>query len=160
MSEFYNLSAKLINGETKSFADYEGQVLLIVNTASKCGFTPQYKGLQSLYDQYQDRGFQVLGFPSNQFAGQEPGNSGEIEEFCQINFGVNFPLFEKSDVKGSNINPVFKHLTKNAGGFLTDAVKWNFTKFLVDKNGNVVERYAPTTDPEKIAKDIEKLLAQ
>ncbi|PWK16540.1 glutathione peroxidase [Tumebacillus permanentifrigoris] len=159
MSELYNLSAKLINGESKSFADYEGQVLLIVNTASKCGFTPQYKGLQALYDQYRERGFSVLGFPSNQFAGQEPGNSGDIEEFCQINFGVNFPLYEKSDVKGANINPVFKYLTQNAGGFLTSGVKWNFTKFLVDKKGNVVERYAPTTDPAKIAADIEKLLA-
>lgn len=160
MSKLYELSANLINGETKSLADYEGQVLLIVNTASKCGFTPQYKGLQELFDKYQGQGFTVLGFPSNQFAAQEPGGSAEIEEFCQINFGVNFPLFEKSDVKGANINPVFQYLTKNAGGFLTDTVKWNFTKFLVDKKGNVVDRYAPTTDPAKIAGDIEKLLAE
>ncbi|MBL0385093.1 glutathione peroxidase [Tumebacillus sp. ITR2] len=160
MSNLYDLSANRINGQAQSLRDYEGQVLLIVNTASKCGFTPQYKGLQALYDQYQSQGFTVLGFPSNQFAGQEPGNAGEIEEFCQINFGVSFPLFEKSDVKGANINPVFAHLTKNAPGFLTSGVKWNFTKFLVDKKGRVVERYAPTTDPAKIAADIEKLLAE
>ncbi|KEO84979.1 glutathione peroxidase [Tumebacillus flagellatus] len=160
MSNLYELSAKRLNGQEQSLSDYQGQVLLIVNTASKCGFTPQYTGLQELYNKYQDQGFTVLGFPSNQFGNQEPGTADEIQEFCQLNFGVTFPLFEKSDVKGPNINPVFKYLTANAGGFLTDSIKWNFTKFLVDKQGNVVERYAPTTDPAKIAADIEALLAK
>ncbi|MCX7569882.1 glutathione peroxidase [Tumebacillus sp. DT12] len=154
----YDLSATRINGEEQSLADYKGKVLLIVNTASKCGFTPQYKGLQALYDQYQEQGFEVLGFPCNQFGNQEPGGSDDINSFCEINFGVAFPLFEKVDVKGPNIHPVFKHLTEQAGGFLTKTIKWNFTKFLIDQNGNVVERYAPQTDPQKIASDVEKLL--
>lgn len=152
-------SAALLNGESKSLSDYAGKVLLIVNTASQCGFTPQYKALQALYEQYKDRGFEVLGFPCNQFGKQEPGSSEEIASFCEINFGVTFPLFEKIDVKGPHIHPVFQYLTQNAGGFLTDTIKWNFTKFLIDKQGHVVSRYAPTTTPDKIATDIEQQLA-
>jgi len=139
-------------------SDYKGQVLLIVNTASKCGFTPQYKGLQALYDKYREQGFTVLGFPCNQFMGQEPGGSDEISSFCEINFGVNFPLFDKIDVKGSNQHPLFKYLTSQQKGMLTSAVKWNFTKFLVDREGNVVGRFAPTTEPEKIDAEIQALL--
>jgi glutathione peroxidase len=154
----YNFNAKRINGDTQSLADYQGNVLLIVNTASKCGFTPQYKGLQALYDTYRDRGLEVLGFPCNQFANQEPGSSDEITSFCEINFGVNFPLYDKIDVKGANAHPLFQYLTKQAPGFLTKTVKWNFTKFLIDRQGKVVARFAPTTKPEDIADAIEKLL--
>ncbi|MGB8954692.1 MAG: glutathione peroxidase [Tumebacillaceae bacterium] len=154
----YNFNAKRINGETQSLADYQGNVLLIVNTASKCGFTPQYKGLQSLYGTYRERGLEILGFPCNQFGNQEPGSSDEINSFCEINFGVNFPLYDKIDVKGSNAHPLFQYLTEQAPGFLTKTIKWNFTKFLIDREGRVVARFAPTTKPEEIAAAIEKLL--
>jgi glutathione peroxidase len=154
----YNFSADRIHGETQTLADYQGKVLLIVNTASNCGFTPQYKGLQALYDTYRERGLEILGFPCNQFANQEPGTSDEIHSFCEINFGVKFPLFDKIDVKGPNAHPLFQHLTEQAPGFLTKTIKWNFTKFLIDREGRVVERFAPTTKPEDIAAAIEKLL--
>lgn len=154
----YQFTAVTNNGEEKSLRDYEGKVLLIVNTASKCGFTPQYKGLQELYEKYKDQGFEVLAFPCNQFGSQEPGTDEEIQSFCELNYGVTFPLFAKIDVKGENIHPLFKYLTKEASGFMTDSIKWNFSKFLVDRSGNVVDRYAPTTSPESIDAEIKKLL--
>jgi glutathione peroxidase len=156
----YQFSAKTIKGETRPLSDYEGKVLLIVNTASKCGFTPQYKELQELYDNYRERGFEVLGFPCNQFMKQEPGSEEEIAAFCQVNYGVTFPMFSKVDVNGPNAHPLFRYLTKSAPGILGGAVKWNFTKFLVNKRGEVVKRYAPTTSPGSIAGDIERLLGE
>ncbi|WP_182200708.1 glutathione peroxidase [Paraliobacillus salinarum] len=155
----YNYEVKTISGEDKTLADYQGNVLLIVNTASKCGFTPQYEGLQQLYDKYQQDGFEVLGFPSNQFMNQEPGSDDEISSFCQLNYGVTFPMFSKIDVNGKNAHPLFQFLTKEAPGVLTDQVKWNFTKFLIDKEGNVLKRYAPKTKPEEIEADIQAALA-
>ncbi|RAK18905.1 glutathione peroxidase [Anoxybacillus vitaminiphilus] len=155
----YDFTVKTIRGEEKSMADYKGKVLLIVNTASKCGFTPQYKELQELYDEYKDKGFEVLAFPCNQFGQQEPGSESEIERFCQLNYGVTFPLFAKVDVNGANAHPLFVYLTEKAPGILgTKAIKWNFTKFLVDKNGNVVGRFAPQTKPSELKQEIEKLL--
>jgi glutathione peroxidase len=155
----YDFSAKTIRGEEQSLADYRGKVLLIVNTASKCGFTPQYKELQELYEQYRDRGFAVLGFPCNQFGHQEPGTEEEIEEFCQVNYGVTFPMFAKVDVNGENAHPLFQYLKEKAPGvFGTKAIKWNFTKFLVDRNGNVVARFASQTRPSELKSEIEKLL--
>jgi len=156
----YDLSAKLNNGRSKKLKDYKGKVLLIVNTASKCGFTPQYQGLQSLYAKYQERGFEVLGFPCDQFGHQEPGSDDEIKSFCQVNYGVSFPLFSKIEVNGEDAHPLFKFLKSEKGGLLGDSIKWNFTKFLVDKKGNVIERYAPTTHPTAIEAQIEKALAQ
>ncbi len=156
----YDLCAKLNNGRNKKLADYKGNVLLIVNTASKCGFTPQYEGLQSLYAKYKDRGFEVLGFPCDQFGHQEPGSDGEIKSFCQLNYGVNFPLFSKIEVNGPNTHPVFELLKSKKGGLLGDSIKWNFTKFLVDKKGKVVERFAPMTAPSAIETQIEKLLGK
>lgn len=155
----YDYEVTTLRGEKESMAKYKDKVLLVVNTASKCGFTPQYKGLQEVYDKYKDRGFEVLGFPSNQFAGQEPGSSDEIAEFCEINYGVSFPMFDKIDVNGSGAHPLFKHLSKAAPGALgLTGIKWNFTKFLIDREGKVLKRYAPTTTPEQIKEDIEKLL--
>jgi glutathione peroxidase len=154
----YAYSATRINGQEQPLSDYEGQVLLIVNTASKCGFTPQYKELQELYDQYKDRGFVVLGFPCNQFGGQEPGGEEEIESFCQLNYGVTFPMFAKIEVNGPNTHPLFDYLKKNTSAVLTKDIKWNFTKFLVNRRGEVVKRFAPTTSPKSIAPEIEKLL--
>jgi glutathione peroxidase len=160
MASVYQFEAKTIDGKTRKLADYRGKVLLVVNTASKCGFTPQYAGLEKLYEQYKDRGLVVLGFPSNQFGAQEPGPDDEIAEFCQVNYGVSFPMFSKVDVNGADAHPLFKHLTSAKKGLLGfEAIKWNFTKFLVGKDGEVIERYAPTTTPEAIAKDIEKALA-
>lgn len=156
----YTYEAKTIRGEDKKLSEYEGHVLLIVNTASKCGFTPQYKDLQELYETYHDQGLEVLGFPSNQFMGQEPGTNEEVEQFCEVNYGVTFPMFAKIDVKGSNAHPLFQYLTRSAPGFLSKEVKWNFTKFLVNKKGDVVKRYAPTTNPKSIVEDIERLLAE
>lgn len=159
MSSVYDYTATTINGQEKPMTDFKGQVVLVVNTASKCGLTPQFKGLESLYETYKDRGLMVLGFPCNQFAGQDPASNDEISEFCQLNYGVSFPMFAKIDVNGDGAHPLFKHLKSAAPGLLgSEAIKWNFTKFLVDRNGQVVERYAPTTEPEKIAKDIERLL--
>lgn len=154
----YQFTAKTIDGEEKSLSDYKGKVLLIVNVASKCGYTKQYKGLQELYEKYKDKGFEILAFPCNQFGGQEPGTNEEIKEFCTTNYNVTFQLFDKIDVNGDNAHPLYKYLTSQKGGFITDAIKWNFTKFLVDKNGNVIERYAPQTEPASIAEKIEKLL--
>lgn len=155
----YDFRVKTIRGEEQSLADYKGKVLLIVNTASKCGFTPQYKELQELYEQYRDRGFVVLGFPCNQFGHQEPGTEEEIEQFCQVNYGVTFPMFAKVDVNGENAHPLFQYLKEKAPGVLgTKVIKWNFTKFLVDRNGNVVARFASQTKPSELKNEIEELL--
>lgn len=159
MASIYDYTATTITGKEQPVSDFKGQVLLIVNTASKCGFTPQFKGLEKLYEAYKDKGLNILGFPCNQFAGQDPGSNDEISQICELNYGVTFPMFAKIDVNGDGAHPLFKHLKTAAPGLLgSEAIKWNFTKFLVDRNGNVVERYAPTTEPEKMAKDIEKLL--
>jgi len=160
MTTVHDFSAKTIDGKTRKLADYKDKVLLIVNTASKCGFTPQYKGLEALYKQFGKKGFAVLGFPSNQFGEQEPGADSEIAEFCEINYGVTFPLFAKIDVNGDSAHPLYKHLTSAKPGLLgSEAIKWNFTKFLVGRDGNVIKRYGPTTEPKEIAADIETLLA-
>jgi glutathione peroxidase len=148
--------------QPKKLADYRGKVLLIVNTASQCGFTPQYAGLEKLYGSYKDRGLLVLGFPCNQFGAQEPGSAGEIGAFCEKNYGVSFPMFAKIDVNGPNAHPLYRYLKKAKPGLLGPigggSIKWNFTKFLVDRNGHVVSRYAPSTKPESLAGDIDKLL--
>ena len=178
----YDFTVKTKRGEDKSLADYKGKVLLIVNTASKCGFTPQFEELQALYKTYKDKGFEILGFPCNQFAAQDPGNNDEIQQFCKFNYGVTFQIFEKGDVRGETAQPLFKYLTaqKKFEGFDMhhpigqkllealqqnfpeylegDGIKWNFTKFLIDREGNVVARFEPTTTPASIAQDIEKLL--
>lgn len=159
MPNVYDYSATTISGKEVSIADYKGKVLLVVNTASKCGLTPQFKDLEALYEKYKDQGLMILGFPCNQFLSQDPGSNEEISEFCQLNYGVTFPMFAKIDVNGDEAHPLFKHLKEAAPGLLgMNAIKWNFTKFLVDRQGNVIERYAPTTVPLDIAKDIEKLL--
>ena len=178
----YDFTVKTKRGEDKSLADYKGKVLLIVNTASKCGFTPQFEELQKLYDDYKDKGLEILGFPCNQFAGQEPGTNEEVQQFCKLNYGVTFPIFAKGDVRGESAQPLFKYLTaqkkfagfdmnhpvaaplldalqKNFPEFLEgDGIKWNFTKFLIGRDGEVVARFEPTTTPAAIAKDIEALL--
>ena len=156
----YDFSAKLNNGEDKSLGDYRGKVLLIVNTASQCGFTPQYEGLQDLYTKYHGKGLEVLGFPCNQFGHQEPGSDEQIKSFCDLSYAVTFPLFSKIEVNGDGAHPLYRFLKNKKGGLLGDAIKWNFTKFLVDKQGSVVERFAPTTTPEKISSDIERELAK
>ncbi|WP_086607702.1 glutathione peroxidase [Erythrobacter donghaensis] len=146
-------------GQPLDLKDKLGTVLLVVNTASKCGFTPQYDGLEKLYQSYKDKGFEVLGFPCNQFGAQEPGNAEEIDQFCKVNFGVTFPLMAKIDVNGPDASPLYDWMKSEKKGLMgTTAVKWNFTKFLIDRHGRVVKRYAPTDKPESIAKDIEKLL--
>ena len=158
-TSLYDCKALDIKGQDISLGDYAGKVLLIVNTASKCGFTPQYAGLEKLHEKYQDKGLAVLGFPCNQFGAQEPGSETEISQFCELNYGVNFPMFAKVDVNGANTHPVYRVLKSAAKGLLgTEGIKWNFTKFLVDRNGKVVDRYAPTTKPEDIAEVIEGLL--
>ncbi|MCC3373443.1 glutathione peroxidase [Cohnella sp. REN36] len=155
----YDIEVTTIRGDRHKLSDYAGKVLLIVNTATKCGFAPQFKGLQKLYDEYGERGFTVLGFPSNQFANQEPGNDAEIAEACELNHGVSFPLHAKIDVNGPEAHPLFRRLTKDAPGFLgSKRIKWNFTKFLVDRQGRVVKRFAPTVTPEKIESRIRALL--
>ncbi|AIQ27972.1 glutathione peroxidase [Paenibacillus sp. FSL P4-0081] len=155
----YDYEANTLKGQEESLSKYKGKVLLVVNTASKCGFTPQYKGLQEVYDKFKDRGFEVLGFPSNQFAKQEPGESEDIAEFCEINYGVTFPMYEKINVNGSEAHPLFKYLSKEAPGVLgSKSVKWNFTKFLVDQEGRVLKRFSPQTTPDQIEADIAKLL--
>lgn len=158
MSEFYNFNAKLLSGKEISMKEYEGKVIIVVNTASKCGLTPQYEGLEDLYKKYKEQGLVILGFPCNQFGNQEPGNSKEIKEGCLINYGVSFPMFSKIEVNGDNTHPIYKYLKSKKGGILGSKIKWNFTKFLIDRNGNVVKRFAPTTIPSKLEKDIEKLL--
>ena len=155
----YNISVKTISGSEQPLADYMGRALLIVNTASKCGYTPQYQGLEELHKAFAVRGLSVLGFPCNQFGAQEPGSEAEIARFCETSYGVTFPMFAKLDVNGDSAHPLFVHLKKAKPGLLgSEAIKWNFTKFLVDRNGRVVERYAPQTEPKELAGAIEKLL--
>ena len=159
MSTFGDFSARRIDGTEQPLSQYEGQVVLVVNVASECGFTRQYEGLQAIYDKYRDRGFSVLGFPCNQFGGQEPGDSAAIEHFCTTRFSVTFPLFEKIEVNGNNAHPLFQWLKSEKPGLLgSEAIKWNFTKFLVGRNGNVIERYAPTTTPADLEHDINAAL--
>ena len=159
----YNFSALSLDGHEVPLAQYAGKVLVIVNPASKCGFTPQYAGLEALYKEYKDRGVVVLGFPCNQFGAQEPGTEAEIAQFCELNYGVSFPIFAKIDVNGANAHPLYKFLKSERSGLLgaigLDAIKWNFTKFLVDRTGKAVGRYAPSTTPGELAPEIEKLLA-
>lgn len=156
---FYDFSAKTNMGTEKSMKDYKGKVLLVVNTASKCGFTPQYEELQKLYEEYKDQGFEILAFPCNQFANQEPGDNKEIRSFCKLNYNVTFQLFDKIDVNGKNTHPIYKYLKENVKGLLNSKdIKWNFTKFLVDKNGDVVKRFAPIKKPLSMKKDVEELL--
>ena len=161
MTTFYDFEANNIKGQTTSMNAYKGKTVIVVNTASKCGFTPQYEGLEALYQKYKDQGLVVLGFPCNQFANQETGSSEEIEEFCQINYGVTFPLFEKIDVNGKDAHPIFKFLKKEqSGGILGSAIKWNFTKFVIDSKGVPVKRFAPNTKPEKMESFLVDLLQQ
>lgn len=159
MSDVYQHSLEVAGGEALKLSDYEGKVLLIVNTASKCGFTPQYKGLEALHQEYKDKGLVIVGCPCNQFAGQEPGSDQQINEFCELNFGVTFPLVAKLDVNGDQAHPLFKDLKQAAPGILgTEKIKWNFTKFLVSKDGKTVKRFAPKDKPESMRKAIEALL--
>lgn len=160
MTELYQFSARSLAGEQIGFEQYRGQVLLVVNTASACGFTPQFAGLQTLHEQFAERGLRVLGFPCNQFGRQEPGSSETIGTFCQRNYGVSFPMFEKIEVNGDNAHPLYRYLKAEHPGLLgLEGIKWNFTKFLIDRRGKVVKRYAPTTKPEAVSADIEALLA-
>ncbi len=154
----YDINVKKVNGESLNLSEYKGKVVLIVNTASKCGFTPQYDGLQKLYEKYESEGLVILGFPCNQFANQEPDSSDVVAAQCKINFGVTFPLMEKIDVNGDNEHELYTYLKKEKSGFLGSKIKWNFTKFLIDRQGRVVKRFAPNTKPEKIEKDIVNLL--
>jgi glutathione peroxidase len=156
---FYEYSANSLQGKDISMETYKGKVILVVNTASKCGLTPQYEGLEKLYREYKDKGLVILGFPCNQFAGQEPGSEKEISEGCLINYGVSFPMFAKIDVNGETAHPIYKYLKSELkGGILGSSIKWNFAKFMIDKNGNPYKRFSPTTTPDKLVKDIEKLL--
>lgn len=158
-ASIYDFSAPALDGTPVSLNTYKDKVLLIVNTASQCGFTPQYQGLQALHDKYASEGLTILGFPCNQFGQQEPGDSDQIQSFCQTRFGVSFPLFQKIDVNGSQAHPVYRYLTKAAPGILgTEAIKWNFTKFLIDRNETSIKRYPPMTKPEDLEKDIQALL--
>lgn len=155
---FYDFSAINIDGEEVKMEEYRGKVILVVNTASKCGLTPQLEGLESLYKEYKDKGLEILGFPCNQFAKQDPGSNKEINNFCLLNYGVSFTMFEKVDVNGKNQHPIYKFLKEKSKGVLGNDIKWNFTKFLIDREGNVLKRYAPITSPDKIKMDMEKLL--
>ena len=159
MTTLADFTLPLLSGASQSLAEFSGKVVLVVNVASQCGLTPQYAGLETLYKTYGERGLVVLGFPCNQFAGQEPGTSEEIASFCEVNYGVTFPIFARIDVNGEGAHPLYKWLKESAPGILgSEAIKWNFTKFLIGRDGSVVERYAPTTEPADIAGDIEKLL--
>ena len=158
MPRVYDFSAKSLAGEEVSLQRFEGQVLLIVNTASKCGFTPQYRGLEDLHREYAPRGFAVLGFPCNQFGAQEPGSASDIGAFCQSQYDVTFPMFDKIDVNGAGAHPLYDYLKREKSGLLGASIKWNFTKFLVDRQGQVTARHAPTTRPESLKRDIEALL--
>ena len=160
MTNIYQFEAELLDGKNKSFADYEGKVLLIVNTASKCGFTPQFAGLEKLYEKYKDQGLEVLGFPCNQFGGQDPGSNDQIGAYCQKNYGVTFPMFSKVDVKGPEAHILFRYLTNNSKGILGNGIKWNFTKFLIGKDGKVLNRFAPTTKPEDLENEVQAALAK
>ena len=155
MTQVYDFKATTIDGDEQSLAEYKGKTMLIVNVASKCGFTPQYKGLEDLYEKFRDQGLVVLGFPCDQFGHQEPGDEEEIKNFCSLNYDVQFPLFAKIEVNGANTHPLYQYLKSQARGLLgSEAIKWNFTKFLVDKDGKVVKRYAPTDTPEAIGKEL------
>jgi glutathione peroxidase len=159
MTSIYDFTCKTSDGKSKKLKDYKGKVVLIVNTASKCGFTPQFEGLEELHEKYADKGLAILGFPCNQFGHQDPGSNAEILEFCQLKYDVKFPMFEKIEVNGANADPLYKYLKEEAPGLLgSQAIKWNFTKFLVDRNGEVVERFAPTDTPASIEKKIKELL--
>ena len=158
MNSIYDFTIQMPNGTEKTLKEYEGKPLIVVNTASKCGLTPQFKGLQELYEKYSDQGLEIIGFPCDQFNNQEYENIEETTQFCQINYGVTFPITTKIDVNGENAHPLFTFLKKQKKGILSDNIKWNFTKFLIDREGQVVERYAPTTVPSKIEEDIKKLL--
>jgi glutathione peroxidase len=159
MTSIYDFSAKSLQGKDVPLSDYRGKPMLIVNTASKCGFTPQYEGLEKLYEQHKDKGLVILGFPCNQFGSQEPGSADEIGTFCQVNYGVTFPMFAKIDVNGAGAHPLYTYLKGEKGGILgTKNIKWNFTKFLVSKDGKVVERFAPTTKPADLASPVKKVL--
>ena len=155
MTSVYDFSARTIDGDEQKLSAYKGKTLLVVNVASKCGFTPQYTGLEALYEKFKDKGFVVLGFPCDQFGHQEPGDENEIKNFCSLNYDVKFPLFAKIEVNGANAHPLYKYLKAQAKGLLgSESVKWNFTKFLIDKDGKVMTRYAPVDTPEKIEKDV------
>jgi glutathione peroxidase len=155
---FYQFTARSLQGKEISMETFSGKVILVVNTASKCGFTPQYAGLETLYEQYKDKGLVILGFPCNQFGNQEPGSEKEISEGCLVNYGVSFPMFSKIEVNGNNSHPIYKYLKDRLPGFPVKRIKWNFTKFLIDSNGIPVKRFSSATKPEKLIKDIEKLL--
>lgn len=155
---FYDFSAKEMDGQDIKMEEYKGKVVLVVNTASKCGLTPQFEGLEKLYNEYKEQGFEILGFPCNQFAKQDSGSNEEIQQFCSINYGVSFTMFEKINVNGKNEHPIYKYLKNEEKGLLGREIKWNFTKFLINKDGEVIKRYAPTVIPEKIKNDIEDLL--
>jgi glutathione peroxidase len=158
-ASLYEFKVKNSAGLDADLSQYKGKVVLVVNVASQCGFTPQYEGLEALYNKYKNQGLVIIGFPSNQFGSQEPGTDDQIQEFCKLNFGVTFPVMAKIDVNGSNTAPVYDFLKSSAPGFLgTEVIKWNFTKFLIGKNGRVIKRFAPTTKPEEISADIEKAL--
>lgn len=159
MTTITDFTVKDIRGNDYDLKQHEGSVLLIVNTASKCGFTPQFEGLEELWQKYKDRDVVVIGFPCNQFGNQDPGSGEEIQEFCSLNYGVSFPMMEKVDVNGANAAPIFKWLRRQAGGLFGDSVKWNFTKFLVHRDGETVERFAPTTSPEQLHAKIDGLLS-
>ena len=156
--EFYDFSAEKMNGKEVKMQEYKGKVVLVVNTASKCGFTPQFKELEELYKDYEKQGLEILGFPCNQFAKQDSGSNEEIQNFCQLNYGVTFTMFKKIDVNGENAHVLYKYLQSQAKGLLGEKIKWNFTKFLIDTEGNVIKRYAPAVSPLKLKDDIEKLL--
>ncbi len=159
MSTIYDFTVRSIEGRDVALSEYRGKVLLIVNVASKCGFTPQYEGLEELYKHYESRGLEILGFPCNQFRAQEPGSEQEIQEFCRLTYGVTFPIFSKIEVNGSNTHPLYRFLKQQRKGFLgSEAIKWNFTKFLVDKAGNVIERFSPQTKPQALAEKIAALV--
>ena len=158
MTKLTDFPVRLADGTMGDLSSYAGKVLLIVNTASKCGFTPQYEGLEELYREYKDRGFEVLAFPCNQFGAQEPGDADEIKNFCSLTYDVSFPVMAKIEVNGDGADPIFKHLKQEKTGLLGSGIKWNFTKFLVDRDGKVVSRHAPTTKPEQLRKEIEELL--
>ena len=159
MTTAYDFTARTIDGQEQSLADYKGKAMLVVNVASKCGFTPQYTGLEALYRKFKDRGIVVLGFPCDQFGHQEPGDEAAIKSFCSLDYGVTFPMYSKIEVNGANAHPLYKWMKEEKGGFLgTGGIKWNFTKFLIDRSGKVVKRYGPTDTPEKIEKDLASVL--
>ncbi|WP_187264048.1 glutathione peroxidase [Pontibacter beigongshangensis] len=159
-NNFYQLEAKTLQGKQVAMDEFKGKVVMVVNTASQCGLTPQYEGLEALYKKYKDDGLVILGFPCNQFGNQEPGGKEEIEQGCLLNYGVSFPMFDKVDVNGENAHPVFQYLKSNLGGLFGSRIKWNFTKFLVDANGKPVKRFAPITKPEKIEPYVQQLLGK